>query len=260
MSFINKTLSSFGIGSVKVDSVLRQDVLFPGHKANVTVHLYAGGEQQEIESIHLRLCCRYIQEVMNDSTDQYQREHQNHTLVAWDLTNSFTIQPRETRDFDIELDIPWNTPITIGDTKVWIETDVDIAKAPDPTDKEILTVRPDSMMDGIFSALESKGLRIRQVECEAVEGLPLPYVQEFEFVPIDGPYHGCWRELELVCHYTDEGIQMWFEIDRNRKGTKGMLASLLSKGELTHHLSIPVTATADQAGDRVISYLEETYL
>ncbi|CAH0541914.1 sporulation protein [Vibrio marisflavi] len=260
MSFINKTLSSFGIGSVKVDSVLRQDVIFPGKKANITIHLYGGSERQEIENIHLRLCCRYIKEALDESSDELKRAHEHYTLLTWDLPYSFAISPRETRDFDVELDIPWNTPITIGDTKVWIQTDVDIAKAPDPTDKDILTVRPDPLMDGIFSALENKGLRIRQVECEAVEGFPLPYVQEFEFVPIDGPYHGCWRELELVCHYSDEDVQMWFEIDRNRKGTKGMLASLLSEGKLTHHLSIPLSASAEQAGDTVISYLEETYL
>ncbi|MCL9783001.1 sporulation protein [Vibrio sp. S4M6] len=259
MSFINKTLSSFGIGSVKVDSVLHQEALYPGQKANITIHVYGGGEQQEIDNIHLKLCCRYIKEDLDVSSGTLQRKHQSHTLVAWELPYSFTIEPRESKDFEVELDIPWNTPITVGDTKVWVETDLDIHKTPDPTDKEILTVRPDVIMDGVFSALENKGLRIRQVECEAVDGLPLPYVQEFEFVPVDGPYHGQWRELELVSHYTSDGIQMWFEIDRNRQGTKGMLASLLGKGELVHHLSIPLNVDAKQAGDLVIHYLEEVY-
>lgn len=42
MSFFKKTLASFGIGSAKVDSVLQQEVLYPGEKVNVTIHVYGG--------------------------------------------------------------------------------------------------------------------------------------------------------------------------------------------------------------------------
>lgn len=43
-------------------------------------------------------------------------------------------------------------------------------------------------MDGIFSALEAQGLRLRQVECEQAKGFALPFVQEFEFVPTTGHF------------------------------------------------------------------------
>ncbi|MCZ8486216.1 sporulation protein [Vibrio lentus] len=32
-----------------------------------------------------------------------------------------------------------------------------------------------------------------------MEGFELPFVQEFQFVPTTGPYHGRWRELEGGC-------------------------------------------------------------
>ncbi|KOO12076.1 sporulation control protein Spo0M, partial [Vibrio xuii] len=73
--------------------------------------------------------------------------------------------PGEEREFNVDLDVPWNTPVTIGDSKVWLETGLDIAMAKDPSDTDILTVRPDELLDGIFTALEEQGLRIRQVEC-----------------------------------------------------------------------------------------------
>ncbi|MBO0180669.1 sporulation protein, partial [Vibrio parahaemolyticus] len=34
MSFLKKTLASFGIGSAKVDSILNQDVLYPGQSVD----------------------------------------------------------------------------------------------------------------------------------------------------------------------------------------------------------------------------------
>ena len=49
---------------------------------------------------------------------------------------------------------------------------------------------------------------------------------------------------------------MWFEIDRNRDGAKGMLASLLGVGKLKRQLSIPLDTSPQQAGEMVIEYLE----
>ncbi|MEZ8826212.1 sporulation protein [Vibrio amylolyticus] len=263
MSFFKKTLASFGIGSAKVDSVLQQEVLYPGKGVNVTIHVYGGSSEQEIDNIELKLCCRYVDEVPVDKGDnsdahRTRRVNQTYTLANWSLPYAFTIKPGEERDFNVELDVPLNTPVTIGDAKVWLETGLDISMAIDPTDKDVLTVRPDPIMDGIFTALEEQGLRIRQVECEAVKGFELPFVQEFEFVPTTGPYHGRWRELEIVAHHTEAEIKLWFEVDRNRQGAKGMLASLLGVGQLKRELVIPIETSPEAAGQQVLAYLDSS--
>lgn len=262
MSFFKKTLASFGIGSAKVDSVLQQEVLYPGEKVNVTIHVYGGSTAQEIDNIEMKLYCRYIKEVpANQDRDGHNSGHMrrmptSYTLAHWTLPYAFTIEPDETRDFEVELDVPWNAPVTIGDSKVWLETGLNIALAKDPSDTDILTVRPDPLLDGIFTALEEQGLRIRQVECEAVEGFELPFVQEFEFVPTTGPFHGRWRELEMVAHRNNDELQMWFEIDRHREGARGMLASLLGGGQLKRQLTLSVHTPAEQAGQQVLEYLD----
>lgn len=154
MSFIKKTLASFGIGSAKVDSVLQQEVLYPGQSVKVIIHVYGGATAQVIDNIELKLCCCYIAEVADERGQQQgqpmRRVPHTYTLANWSLPYAFTIEAGETRNFDIELSIPWNTPVTIGDAKVWLETGLDIALALDPTDKDILTVRPEPMMDGIL--------------------------------------------------------------------------------------------------------------
>lgn len=264
MSFFKKTLASFGIGSAQVDSVLQQEVLYPGQKVNITIHVYGGATEQEIDNIDLKLYCRYIKEVPADhnknqqNTNRMRRMPQNYPLATWSLPYAFTIHPGESREFEVELDVPWNTPVTIGDAKVWLETGLDISMAKDPSDTDIVTVRPDPLLDGVLSALEAQGMRIRQVECEAVDGFELPFVQEFEFVPTTGPYHGRWRELELVAHRDTEQLMLWFEVDRHREGAKGMLASLLGVGQLKRELTIPLNATPNEAGQQVLEYLEST--
>jgi sporulation-control protein len=265
MSFFKKTLASFGIGSAKVDSVLQQEVLIPGQNVDIKIHVYGGSSEQEIDNIDLKLFCRYVREVPvdNEDNDEYeggQTEKQNvkYELASWQLPYAFTIEPGEDRTFDVNLPIPWNTPVTIGDANVWLETGLDISMAIDPTDKDTLTVRPDPLMDGIFTALEEQGLRIRQVECEEADGFALPFVQEFEFVPTTGPYHGRWRELEIVA-YRDEGeLQLWFEVDRQKKGIGGMLAGLIGGNELNRHLVLTSNMSGDEAGQAVLAFLESS--
>jgi sporulation-control protein len=82
-------------------------------------------------------------------------------------------------------------------------------------------------------------------------------VQEFEFVPTTGPFHGRWRELEIVAYRSEDELKMWFEIDRHREGAKGMLASLLGRSELKRQLSIPLNSSPAEVGQQVLQYLDE---
>ncbi|MCG3737433.1 sporulation control protein Spo0M [Vibrio cincinnatiensis] len=260
MSLLKKTLASFGIGSAKVDSVLHQEVLFPGQSVKVTIHVYGGSSEQWVDNIELKLCCRYIAEAPQErgqsSGHSLRRIPQTYVLAQWSLPYAFTISTGETRDFDIELQVPWNTPVTIGDSQVWLDTGLAIALARDPSDKDILTVRPEPLMEGIFTALEHQGLRLRQVECEAAKGFELPFVQEFEFVPTDGPFHGRWRELEIVAYRDRHSLQLWFEIDRYQRGATGMLANLLGTGQLTRQLTLSSALSPQQAGEKVLAFLD----
>jgi len=263
MSFFKKTLASFGIGSAKVDSVLEQEVLIPGQTINIKIHVYGGATEQAIDNIDLKLCCQYVEEVKentgsNDGNARVRRQKQTYALASWTLPYAFTIEPGQEREFDVTFDVPWNTPVTIGDAKVWLETGLDISLALDPSDKDILTVRPEPMLDGVFTALEDLGLRIRQVECEAAQGFELPFVQEFEFVPTTGPYHGRWRELEIVAYRDEQQLSLWFEIDRQKKGLGGLLASLLGTSELNRKLVLPSNLSASQAGEKVVEFLEQS--
>lgn len=86
----------------------------------------------------------------------------------------------------------------------------------------------------------------------------MPFVQEFEFVPTTGPYHGRWRELEMVAYRTPEQLQLWFEVDRNKQGVTGMLSSLIGLGQLKRELTLASHLSGEEAGQQVLEYLEQT--
>lgn len=261
MSFFKKTLASLGIGSANVDTIIHQEVLIPGQKVLVTVEVTGGATAQQIDNIDLKLCCQYKKEVKRnrDNSSQTQIIKQTHVLADWSLPYAFMIEPKQERKFEIELDLPLNTPVTIGEAKVWVQTGLDISLGLDPTDKDPVTVRPEPLLDGVLTALETEGLRIRQVECEYVKGFDLPFVQEFEFVPFDGPYHGRWRELELITHRKNDELELWFEVDRRHQGgVLGLLSSVLSNGDLKRKLVIPTQLSPEDAGQQVIDFLNQT--
>ncbi|CAM2967201.1 sporulation protein [Vibrio rarus] len=263
MSFFKKTLASLGIGSATVDAVLQQETLVPGDKVSVVIHVYGGATEQHIDHIDLKLCCRYIserEERQPHSEGPLRRKvPQNYVLDKWQLPYSFNIGSGEERTFDIELDVPFNTPLTIGESEVWLETALDIDLAVDPTDKDMLTVRPDPVMDHIFTELEELGLRIRQVECEAAKGFAMPFVQKFEFVPTSGLFHGTWREVEIIAYRDDKQLQLWFEIDRQKKGLSGLLSNLLGSSELNCYLPLSCELTSEQAANKVVQYLADLF-
>ena len=37
-------------------------------------------------------------------------------LAKWSLPETFDIEPQQDRVFSVVLDVPWNTPITLGDS------------------------------------------------------------------------------------------------------------------------------------------------
>jgi len=261
MSLFKKAMASLSIGAATVDAVLEQPELVPGQQVDFTIRVRGGAVEQQIDNIYLNICCQYFEERekhRGEGETVTEKVGQVYSLTQWSLPEMFVIAPGEDRIFNASFVLPFNTPITLGEGKVWLETGLDIQFAIDPSDTDLLVVRPDAMMAGLFEALTQAGLQLRQVECEAARGFDLPFVQEFEFVPVAGAFLGRWKELEIVVWRDEQQLNLWFEVDRLRRGLQGMLTGLLGRGELKRYLAIPVTTPAEEAGQQVLAFLQQT--
>ena len=261
MSLLKKAMASLSIGAATVDAVLEQPELVPGRRVDFTIRVKGGAAEQQIDNIYLNICCQYFEERerhRSEGEQQTERVKKVCSLSEWSLPEMFVIAPGEERIFNASFVLPDNTPVTLGQGKVWLETGLDIQFAIDPCDTDLLVVRPDAMMAGLFESLTDAGLQLRQAECEAVAGFALPFVQEFEFVPVSGPFLGRWKELEMVAWRDDRQLHLWFEVDRQRRGLSGMLSGLLGQGELKRNLTIALTTPADEVGGQVLAFLDQT--
>lgn len=228
-------LSRIGIGAATVDTKLPSTVT-AGESVDATVEVVGGDSEQEIEELYFALETRY------------ERDEGQGTAVIdrHQLTEGFTIAPDEERSFDVTLDVPRETPITVGRTDVWVETGLDVDWALDPDDTDYLSVEPTGRMQAVFDALDSLGFDLRTARPEATPGgvfaTGVPFVQEFEFVPRSGAYRGDLDELEVLFEPGADALGVRLEVDQ-----RGGMLTELSDMDLDERFEQLTVTTTDAA-------------
>lgn len=152
-----KILSQIGIGAATVDTRLTDDRCEPGGQIHGVVHIKAGNVDQEIDRIYLEFNTQYKQEV-NDSTT-----FTTFTLDRFALNEAkFTIEAGVEREIPFTLRVPLNTPLSVSQSKSWIETGLDIAQAVDPSDRDAVIVEANRYQATVLDAMESLGFRLKK--------------------------------------------------------------------------------------------------
>lgn len=236
MSFFNKVLASVGIGAATVDTKLERDVVMPGEEIKGVVEIRGGNTEQKIDDIYLTVNTQYVKE-----SDDH-KMNVTATIERIRLATAFTVSANEKREIPFSFILPIDTPVSMGRTRVWVATGLDIKNAVDPADKDYLQVRPGKLLDSVLEAVSALGFRIREVECEQASyrlRQRLPFIQEFEFVPTSGSFRGKLDELELVyLPISAASADLHFQIDRKARGLGGFLAEALEMDETNIRISV----------------------
>jgi sporulation-control protein len=227
---MKKVLASIGIGNATVDTVLPSTTVTPGESVDAEVRIEGGDAEQAVDRIELELETRY-------RTDDGYREGTVDRLV---LSEGLTIEPGASEVREVTLDIPYHTPVTLGNVQVWVETELDISLAVDPEDKDSLDVQPTPRMQALFDAAEQLGLSLRSAECEADpygRYVGRTFYQEFEFRPSGGPFAGDLDELEFVCDPGPDALTVYVEVDRRG----GLLSEMAETDETKTSMTVEST-------------------
>lgn len=229
MSFFNKILASVGVGAATVDTKLEKSTYTAGETISGTVDIAGGNVAQQIDTIYLAVNTTYIREVDdNKYTDTA-------TIEKVKVADPFTIEAGQKRSIPFSFTLPVDTPITVGQSRVWIHTGLDIKSAIDPTDKDFIEVKPAPLAAAVLNAVEELGFRLRKAESEKASlrvQSRYPFVQEFEFVPTSGPYRGALDELEVIfTRQSEQSAEILLQVDRKARGLGGFLAEALDMDE-----------------------------
>lgn len=236
MSFFNKVLASVGIGSAKVDTILEKDTYTQGETVKGIVHVQGGSVKQDIHDITLTIKSEYKSETSENEV-YFEWVIDQHLMVK-----QFTIEPNDYKEFPFSFELPFNTPVSLDKTRVWVETDLGIDKALDQEDKDLILVKPTPLVNSILSTVQALGFKLREVECVQSKILNAgkhPIVQEFEFIPSTNSFRGILDELEvsMLQHSADE-VELFIEVDRKVRGFGSFIAEEFGMDESTIRLTV----------------------
>ncbi|OCH15719.1 MULTISPECIES: sporulation protein [unclassified Aliivibrio] len=160
-----KLKASLGIGAAKVDTILENPELFQGDTLIGTVHIQGGDVEQQIDAIHLKLNTEV--KVESDNGTSYQTL----TLFHTQAVDPFVIRVGEKKEIRFTIKLPDETPITALNVRnnhcdVWVETVLDIDFAIDPTDRDLLVVKPMSVAATIINQIEQAGFGMVKADVE----------------------------------------------------------------------------------------------
>ncbi|MFB6250731.1 MAG: sporulation protein [Halobellus sp.] len=218
---MKKVLASTGIGNATVDTVLPATTVTPGETVEASVQITGGTAEQVVEEVRLAL------ETRAKTADGYT----DVGIARFTLAESVTIEPETDERYPADIDIPYQTLVTLGSTRVWIETELNIDLAVDPEDTDHLEVEPTPRLRAVFDALEELGFSFRAADCEYdpygryTDGRQ--FVQEFEFRPQSGSFVGNADEVELVARTDAKGLTVFVEVYKR----SGMLSELAETDE-----------------------------
>ncbi|MFC4356900.1 sporulation protein [Halobium salinum] len=240
---MKKVLASIGIGNATVDTVLPTDSVVPGETVDAEVHVVGGNADQTVDAVRFEVETRVRTEDGYDDVD----------VGRLTLTDGFTVEAGAEKTIPATVEIPFHTPVTLGNVDVWVETELDIARAVDPEDRDSLDVRPTPRMRALFDAMERLGFRLHTADCEAdpygryVSGRR--FVQEFEYRPDGGAFAGRLDEVELVLDPGPDALTAYAEVDRRG----GLLSELADADESRTELTVTTTDV-----DRLVDDVEAT--
>ncbi|MFC7165058.1 sporulation protein [Halospeciosus flavus] len=243
---MKKILASIGIGNATVDTVLPSTTVTPGETVEAEVQITGGNAEQDVGAIRFEL------ETRAKTDDGYTEVD----IDRFTLTESLTIEPDAEETRTVDIDVPYETPVTIGNTRVWIETELDIERAVDPEDTDYLDVQPTPRLQAVFDAMDELGFSFRTADCEydphGRYTTGRPFVQEFEFRPQSGQFVDDLDEVELVARPDADALTLFVEVDRRG----GLLSELAETDERKTSTTIESTDVAT-VRDQLQSLVEE---
>jgi sporulation-control protein len=204
---MSKLLSSVGIGSAEVDTILPTDRVVPGQSLDARVEIEGGSSEQDVEQIYFALATKY----------QTEEGYSSGTIDKFKLAEDFTISSGEKRTEAVTIDIPYRTPLTKGRTDVWIKTGLDIDWAIDPKDKDRIQVEPDDRLTALQHALKRLGFSFHSADVMSSSRgafTTRSFVQELEYKPTSGEFHGRLDEIEIVPIPSANETEVVVEVDK----------------------------------------------
>ncbi len=228
---LNKLLAKVGIGSAKVDTVLKNTTLTQGDMVEGIVHIQGGKVDQDINKVTISVMTRAKAVRISDGEEE--TYHTSMAIGKIQVDQPMKVEAQQKYEIPFSLKLPSETPITSiasgkNESKVWIYTDLDIESGFDSGDRDYLTILPHPAVEMMINRFLAGGFTFKKVDVEKGY-LKTPsfssssgIYQEVEMRPASaGIFNWSSRtinEVELSFILEDDLVHLLVEIDRSFSG------------------------------------------
>lgn len=223
-------LSSIGIGAATVDTKVEKDEFVLGEEVRGVIEIKGGSRAQEVDEVYIDLATRHG--VQADPSRTLPGEWLD--IERFPIAPARRVEPGSHEEIPFSFRLPYDTPLSIGHSLVWLRTGLDVDKAFDPSDDDLITIRPNPTIRTVLDALEGLGL---QLWTTSVERLPerlrrrLSSGQEIKFVATTGEFKGRLSELEVLMYPSEDSVDLVMEVDRRGSGGESSFKLTFSESE-----------------------------
>ncbi|MGM0845227.1 MAG: sporulation protein [Bacillota bacterium] len=132
---LKEFLSSIGIGSLKVDTVVDNPTLTPASELSGEVLIEGGVSEQEVNKIVLTICIRE-EDYRKDSDFSYHEKE----LHSYEIKGTEIVKSDEVKRIPFKFTLSKDHPLTDKGVETFLRTMVDIPEAIDPVAEDSITV------------------------------------------------------------------------------------------------------------------------
>lgn len=231
-----RLLSSIGFGGAKVETRLERSDLAPGDEVRGVIEVQGGDSDTEIDGIRLEVQTYYKRESGDNTVTE------TGTIEHFQVAGNTVVKGKDRGELPFAFILPYDTPLTLRHSSVWVRTALDVKMAMDPSDSDAITVHPNPTQKAILESFERLGFSLREADNEE---LPhrlrrrLPFAQEFEFVARGGEFRGRFDEIEMVMFPSAASVDVVLQIDRRARGLGSFLSEAMGTDESYTGITIP---------------------
>lgn len=206
-----KSLHKFGFGNAKVDLRFHCEAVLQGSILGGDVLIVGAGGYESTTFVELSLCV----------VTEYLKMRSNHQeieiciLAEHKLFDRFTIHPSEEIPIPFAIQLPIETPVSMGRSRVTLQTKHKKKQFVSLGNAYPIQISPNPFTDKVLNTIKSFGFSLDNVNCKYTNKFSkcFPFVQGFEFRPT-GEFRRLLDELAVYLRPNPNGIEVILQIDK----------------------------------------------
>jgi sporulation-control protein len=210
---MSRLLATLGVGVATVDLIIGAHSVVPGETVDARLEIEGGSRDQDVDELSFGLATEVAHGGDTELVD-FARET---------VSEPLTVPADTTETVETTVSVPIGTPVTtIGNTPVWLTAGMEIDWAPDPSEREALTVRLPPYLEAVVDTLEGESIVCTGATCRPASVVNADtlygFLQVFDFQPRGGLYDQDIGTLEVVPTYSpDDPTEMAVLVVRDVK-------------------------------------------